>query len=49
MAIHEVLKRIIGRGNVDAEDLLGKMDVLFAFGRLTSEQYTELANSLNAA
>lgn len=42
MIIYEVLKRVIARGDYDAEDLKNKMDLFKLYDRLTSEQYSEL-------
>lgn len=43
--LFKTLKRMIERNNTNG--LAEKMDVLYAFGRLTKEEYTELNRMLN--
>ena len=40
--IYEVLKRHIGRGKFDAEDIKNKMDLYVLHDRITGEQYDEI-------
>lgn len=40
--IYHMLKRIIEKGNYDAEDILNKLDTYYLVGRLTDDQYLEL-------
>ena len=37
-----MLKRIIDKGNYDADDILNKLDTYYLVGRLTDDQYLEL-------
>ena len=46
--LYNLLKRIIQAGSYNAADLQNKLDVYFALGRLTEEQYTELTASITA-
>lgn len=41
--IYNLLKKLILRGDYNKEDLLNKMDTYLLFGRITQEQYNELA------
>lgn len=45
MTTYELCKQLILRGKLTAQML----DVYFAAGRITSEQYTELVSKLNNA
>lgn len=45
--LYRTLKRMIERGQT--QDLEGKMDIFFAAGKLTEEEYTELLGLLHAA
>ena len=40
--IYHMLKRIIDKGNYDADDILNKLDTYYLVGRLTDDQYLEL-------
>ena len=44
--IYTLLKNKITHGTYDKEDLKNKMDTYLLFGRITEEQYTELAAML---
>jgi len=46
--IYRILKRVIESGNYDQADLLNKLDVYLAFGRITQEQYEELMGAVHA-
>ncbi|MCC8161030.1 MAG: hypothetical protein LIO53_06975 [Oscillospiraceae bacterium] len=41
------LKKIIAKGNYDADDLMNKLDVFLLAGRITDEQYKELSGLIN--
>lgn len=43
--LFKVLERMIARGQTD--DLMEKIDVFYAAGRITTEQYEQLSNMLN--
>lgn len=43
--LYRTLKRLIERGNTDG--LEEKIDIFFAAGKLTDEEYTELMGMLN--
>lgn len=45
--LYRILKNMINRGNTDG--LAERIDVLYAAGKLTDEQYQELTGLLNAA
>lgn len=40
---YNLLKKVITAGNYDKEDMMQKLDVFLTFGRITQEQYQELA------
>ena len=44
--LYRTLKRLIGRGQT--EGLSEKVDIFFAAGKLTEEEYTELTGLLTA-
>lgn len=46
--VYNVMKRIIEKGNYDPVDMQTKLDVYFAYGRITQEQYEELSGELYA-
>lgn len=41
--IYSLIKRVIVNGGYDEADMQTKLDVYFAFNRITQEQYEELA------
>lgn len=41
---YKLCKKMIINGNYTKEDMLNKLDVFFATGRLTEEEYKELVN-----
>lgn len=43
--LFNIIKRMIERKNT--EGLITKIDVFFAYGKLTKEEYTELIKMLN--
>lgn len=43
---YKLLKRVISTGNYDKEDMMQKLDVFLTFGRITQEQYQELAAAI---
>ena len=45
--IYELLKRTITTGNYEKADIQNKLDVFFAVGRITQEQYLELTEIIN--
>ena len=45
--IYELLKRMITTGNYEKADMQNKLDVFFAVGRVTQEQYLELTEMIN--
>lgn len=45
--IYELLKRMITTGNYEKADIQNKLDVFFAVGRITQEQYLELTEIIN--
>ena len=45
--LYKTLKRMIERGQTD--DLAAKLDVFYAAGRLSKEEYQELTDLLNNA
>ena len=40
--IYPILKDLITKGAYEEEDMKGKLDVFFTFGRIELEQYQEL-------
>lgn len=46
--IYNLLKNLIEVGKYEKEDMLNKLDVFFAFDRVTLEQYQELLEMVNA-
>lgn len=46
--IYNLLKNLITAGKYDKEDMHNKLDVFFAFDRITLEQYQELIEMINA-
>lgn len=46
--IYNLLKNLIEAGKYYKEDMLNKLDVFFAFNRVTLEQYQELLEMVNA-
>ena len=48
MSIYEIIKRVIARGNYNAEDIRTKMDAYLLYDRITFEQYAEI-NGLKGA
>lgn len=40
---YKLMKVIILRGGYDKQDIMDKLDAYLAFGRITLEQYNELA------
>ena len=47
--VYNLMKRIIEKGNYDPVDMQTKLDVYFAYGRITQEQYEELSGMIEAA
>lgn len=45
--LYRVIKRLIERGQT--EGMAEKLDIFFAAGKLSEEEYTELTNLLGAA
>ncbi len=43
---YRLVKRIIAKGNYDKDELMDKLDVFLLAGRITDEQYKELAKML---
>ncbi len=43
MTAYKMMKVVILRGGYDKEEMMGKLDAYLAFGRITEEQYRELA------
>ena len=43
---YRLVKRIIAKGNYDKDELMDKLDVFLLAGRITDEQYKELAEML---
>lgn len=41
-----LIKKIIAKGNYDRNDLMNKLDIFLLAGRITEEQYKELAGML---
>ena len=46
--IYNLLKNLITAGKYEKEDMMNKLDVFFAFDRITLEQYQELIEIINA-
>lgn len=46
--IYNLMLRIITYGAYDAEQVMDQLDVYLAFGRITREQYAELASMVSA-
>lgn len=44
---YNLMKRIIERGSYDRDDVMEKLDTFYAAGRLTTQQYNELAAMAN--
>lgn len=44
-----LIKKVIAKGNYDKDDLLNKLDVFLLVGRITDEQYKELAEMLEGS
>lgn len=40
---YKLIKTVILRGGYDSQDIMDKLDAYLAFGRITAEQYEELA------
>lgn len=45
--IYNLLKNLIEAGKYEKEDMQNKLDVFFAFDRITLEQYQELMEMIN--
>lgn len=45
--IYDLLKQMISTGNFPSGDLTNKLNVFFAVGQITQEQYAELMGMLN--
>lgn len=45
--IYNLLLNLINAGKYEKEDMLNKIDVFFAFDRITVEQYQELLEMIN--
>ena len=45
--IYNLLLNLINAGKYEKEDMLNKIDVFFAFDRITVEQYQELLELIN--
>ena len=45
--IYDLLKQMISTGNFPTGDLTNKLNVFFAVGQITQEQYAELMGMLN--
>ena len=45
---YKLLKRIISRGNYDKESMMQKLDVFLLADRITTEEYQELVEMMNA-
>ena len=43
---YRLVKRIIAKGNYDKDELMDKLDVFLLAGRITDEQYKELAEMM---
>lgn len=41
--VYKLMKRIIESGKYDAVDMQTKLDVYYAYGRITQEEYEELS------
>ena len=41
-----LIKKVIAKGNYDKDELMDKLDVFLLAGRITDEQYKELAEML---
>lgn len=46
---YKLLKRIISRGNYDKESMMQKLDVFLIADRITTEEYQELVEMMNAS
>ncbi len=46
---YKLLKRIISRGNYDKESMMQKLDVFLLADRITTEEYQELVEMMNAS
>jgi hypothetical protein len=46
---YKLLKRIIQRGNYDKESMMQKLDVFLLADRITTEEYQELVEMINAS
>ena len=41
-----LIKKVIAKGNYDKDELMDKLDVFLLAGRITDEQYKELAEMM---
>ena len=41
-----LIKKVIAKGNYDKDELMDKLDVFLLAGRITDEQYEELAEMM---
>lgn len=44
--LYQVLRRTIERGNFDLAEIQEKLDVFYAVGRITQDEYSELVGML---
>ena len=44
--LYQVLRRTIERGNFDLAEIQEKLDVFYAAGRITQDEYSELVGML---
>lgn len=44
---YKLIKVVILRGGYDKQEIMDKLDAYLAFGRITLEQYNELAKLVN--
>lgn len=45
---YKLIKLVILRGDYDKAEIMDKLDAYLAFGRITLEQYNELADMVNS-